>query len=652
MPIYDCSAKYLKQKRLKKINDLVTDFCTSNAEDKGDVLFFSLQQHLKDCNDSRHNDINYIWKNCSSKLTPSQCLALRIDTLQSKMQYKAQYNFLKKNVCNPLQSPSVVDEVELLYAPTSTRYSIEGVEYAENYYHTPAKMVNKTEYACKNSSFEPLNILQDFHSVMPEFASPNIKGVRWSYPDAIANTLKELEPKIVSGLKESHIDPNDPKILLITYIKDGADGLGDVAIHKELSDRYLPDKAFRFSFCVFKIEVVIGDSKPIEVFVEEKPNSVRTNRPLLEAICDENNRASSLVCLLPIENERSFMKDKIFRVQHENGWRRHCLKFFNSMIDEKLDRKESGLAGSGSSFICTLCEATSKTAVTDLGTFKISRTYSDTKEIAAYIRINPDKLSQSAIDNISKGVKRTPLLQAEAIEKCLDATHADINLGSFFKKLLVREVAGITQWEATADVKPILKDAEVRFDMHLKNTIGINPELMMPGNYARVLFDKVNESKVLSLIPHEERRKHLSSVLFKFRLMRKVYRAKDPKKECPEDISTYKVTAVEMARLLLVHFEYVSWPNYFHKVVEHVQEIIESPYGPGTVGGISGEGNECGNKIFRHMRKNLARKGNTLGGLRDVLWCHWLYSSPELCILAEITLKQTRCSLCLEIGHN
>lgn len=69
-------------------------------------------------------------------------------------------------------------------------------------------------------------------------------------------------------------------------------------------------------------------------------------------------------------------------------------------------------------------------------------------------------------------------------------------------------------------------------------------------------------------------------------------------------------------------------------------------------GGISGEGNECGNKIFRHMRKNLARKGNIQGGLRDVLWCHWLYSSPELTNLAEVTLKQARCSLCLEIGHN
>ena len=128
---------------------------------------------------------------------------------------------------------------------------------------------------------------------MPEIATPNVKGVRWSYPDAIANTLKQLEPKIVSDLIENKIDPNDPNILLKTSIRDGADGLGDVAIHKEISDRFLPDKAFRFSFCIFKIEAIVGNSEPVEIFVEDKPYSVRTNRPLLKAICDENQRASN-----------------------------------------------------------------------------------------------------------------------------------------------------------------------------------------------------------------------------------------------------------------------------------------------------------------------------------------------------------------------
>jgi len=69
---------------LKALNDSINYFCQRNAEDKGDVLFFSLQQHLKDNNDARHSEITDIWKNTNTKLTPSQFLALRIDTLQKK----------------------------------------------------------------------------------------------------------------------------------------------------------------------------------------------------------------------------------------------------------------------------------------------------------------------------------------------------------------------------------------------------------------------------------------------------------------------------------------------------------------------------------------------------------------------------------------
>jgi hypothetical protein len=38
-----------------------------------------------------------------------------------------------------------------------------------------------------------------------------------------------------------------------------------------------------------------------------------------------------------------------------------------------------------------------------------------------------------------------------------------------------------------------------------------------------------------------------------------------------------------------------------NKVIEHVQELIED--GTGTVGGLSEEGNEGDNKIFRHLKE-------------------------------------------------
>jgi hypothetical protein len=47
--------------------------------------------------------------------------------------------------------------------------------------------------------------------------------------------------------------------------------------------------------------------------------------------------------------------------------------FFNSMVDEKRDRLDSGLQGSGSKFVCTLCDADRESAVSNLGNFNINR---------------------------------------------------------------------------------------------------------------------------------------------------------------------------------------------------------------------------------------------------------------------------------------
>lgn len=653
MPIYDCKAKYVKQKRLKQIENSMEEFCSSKKEDKTDVLFFMLIHHLKSINDNRHEQINDIWGGGGfRKLTSHECLAIRIDTLQSKTQYKCQYDFLKSKGCNPFATPYALDEIECQYVPGSVRYSLEGQDHISNYYHTPVKPSRFHTNSPLDNSFEPLDITEDFPQCVPELATPNVKGCRWRYPDAVAKTLHELERDIVSGLELQNIDPYDPTILLKTYIKDGADGLGDVSVHKEVGDRYLPDKAFRFSFCVYKIEALLEDERKITIFVENRPNSVKTNRPLLEAICDENNHGSSTLCLLPIENERSYMKDKVIRIQTDCGWRRHVLIFSNSMIDEKLDRANSGFAGSGSNYLCTLCDATRETALSNLGNFVINRSFAETTEIGEYIRINPDNLSKSDLNKISKGVKSTPILQAEAAEKGLDATHADINCGSFFRKLLIREVAQINKWDMTEDVKSIIKNAEVKLDLHLKKTIGINPQLMMPGNYARAIFDPKNENFVLHLIEDDDRKSKVRELLEKFRFMRMIYRAIDPKAQYPTETKLYKQTAVAFGKTLIEHFEYAKWPNYIHKIIEHVQELIENDNGPGTVGGLSSEGNEGGNKIFRHFRKNLARKGSTYGGIRDVLWGHWLYSSPSLTRLSSKSKSEQRCSSCKCFGHN
>ena len=261
------------------------------------------------------------------------------------------------------------------------------------------------------------------------------------------------------------------------------------------------------------------------------------------------------------------------------------------------------------------------------------------------MRVNPDGYKENTLLNMSKGVKCIPISFIDPIFKGIDATHADINLGQFFKKIIVREIAQVTKWDLTQDIKCIVQDSESKFDKMLKLKLGMNHQLMMPGNYARTLFT-TDHSILLSLICNDERKKKLSEIVCLFNELRTVYRCLNPLADIPDNVFNYKRTALKMAGILLQDFDYVSWPNYLHKIIEHVQELICHPDGVKSVGSLSSEGNEAGNKLFRLFRKNIARRGSTYGGLVDVLNYHWLYSSKVLGKLAEVEHRKNKCSLC------
>jgi hypothetical protein len=60
----------------------------------------------------------------------------------------------------------------------------------------------------------------------------------------------------------------------------------------------------------------------------------------------------------------------------------------------------------------------------------------------------------------------------------------------------------VSQWELSEDVKTIVKAAENRFDIYMKEHCGINSQLMMPGNYARTFFSTSHDI-LLNLIADE-----------------------------------------------------------------------------------------------------------------------------------------------------
>lgn len=92
--------------------------------------------------------------------------SLRVDMLQTKDQYKSQYDFLKQKFANNvLQPPLALTERELAYMPGSVRYIVQSEELNQTYYHIPVKQcapVAGTAGAVSDPSREPLNILGIF----------------------------------------------------------------------------------------------------------------------------------------------------------------------------------------------------------------------------------------------------------------------------------------------------------------------------------------------------------------------------------------------------------------------------------------------------------------------------------------------------------
>ena len=138
----------------------------------------------------------------------------------------------------------------------------------------------------------------------------------------------------------------------------------------------------------------------------------------------------------------------------------------------------------------------------------------------------------------------------------------------------------------------------------------------------------------------------MQQTLEKFRVMRKIYRASSVFDNAREN---YKSVGISMGELLIENFPFARWPNYLHKVIEHVQELL-SVFG--SIGSLSSEGNEAGNKLFRLIRKTFAARNNTKDSLRDVLRVHWLYSSPALRKLVSVLKQKHSCSVCGLSGQN
>ena len=210
-----------------------------------------------------------------------------------------------------------MDKAEDTYLPSYVNYKIK--DNMDNI------IFNHSAYKS-----EPINLMADFREALPQFPVPNVVGVRWSYRNALAKSLQELGSEIDKGLDNCGITGNPT---LQVLIKDGGDGLGDVSMYKEKGDRYLEDKAYRYSFCVLKI-TVDRENERVVIWEEDTPGSVRTNKTLIEAVCDENQTAAMVACVVPVEREREQIANNLISVETGTLWRNFKVEFINSMEDE------------------------------------------------------------------------------------------------------------------------------------------------------------------------------------------------------------------------------------------------------------------------------------------------------------------------------
>ena len=216
---------------------------------------------------------------------------------------------------NPLQPPGQLDVEENEHLPGASDFEI----IAKNG-ETVFKHFGK-------DNIKPINILSDLLQCSSEVQSPSVKGIRYNYAEAIVSTLYELDPYIEKSLKEDKELPSDQ--IFHTTIKDGGDGLGSISVYKEKADQFLPDKALQFSFAVVSSTAKTSENTTKTVYEAENPNSVWVNRPLLVCIADKNNKASSIVCLSPIEMECEYLQYKVIKVKiSDDKWRLYKLNFF------------------------------------------------------------------------------------------------------------------------------------------------------------------------------------------------------------------------------------------------------------------------------------------------------------------------------------
>lgn len=644
-PLSSLKQKSSKRRRAAPLRIGLRSLVRLHKEEYGDTIKYLLIDYFEMCGRyAEARELTRFFDRKTFGMSARKCLALRVTCFQTKNQYQKRRQTVNASMDMELYKPLLqlnAEEDKLL--PAVANFKLEDLATDHDF------------ESVKTSGKEPIDIMSGFktdgpdgYPINPGFIIPNMAGFRWRYDQAIAQTLVEYNIDIEHALQQKSLDPSDPEHILHCRIKDGSDGLGEMPV--KVSKDVLPNKSLRYAFVLTHVWTIDSSGSKVTLYDEQQPNSEFWTRPLLVALCDENDPAAVGICHRPIEVEKNALQGAKMTITAENGnVHSYIIHIETKMMDEKLERVVKNYDASGSNYCCTLCEYNKATDSHVTGPVPITRNSNMTTDIGQELQFNASDghlRSQEAMKLYAKGVKSgKPLMKVSDI---LDSTHATINTAELIEKIYDHEISQETSnWNASLCDKEKLAEAKEARLNTLKRELGRNRGLMMKGNLGRVLYSKRCEDILVPLIPSPERQNVMRTFLTHMRDLRRVWVATHP--DCsPAEISNYNTIAEELGAHLREHFDYVTpWTNYLHKIISHGGELLEKY---GTIGGDASEGNECQNKVFRYVHKHLSRN-NSKVDIRDCLLFSWLYSSRILRRELVDPAKYT-CGNCGLLGHN
>ncbi|KAL8169690.1 UNVERIFIED_CONTAM: low-affinity glucose transporter protein rag1 [Gekko kuhli] len=593
--------------RLRELKLQVKAF--AEKEEGGDVKSVCLTLFLlalRARNEHRQADeLEAMMQGKGSGLHPAVCLAIRVNTFLSCSQYHKMYRTIKAITGRQIFQP-------LHALRTAEKSLLPGYHPFE--WKPPLKNVSS------NTEVGIIDGLSGLQQLVDDYPVDTI-AKRFRYDAALVSALMDMEEDILEGLKSHDLD-DYLKGPFTVVIKESCDGMGDVS-EKHGCGPAVPEKAVRFSFTVMNITMAHGNES-IRIFEETKPNSELCCKPLCLMLADESDHETFTAILSPLVAEREAMKNSELVLDMGGIPRNFNFIFRGTGYDEKLVREVEGLEASGSTYICTLCDATRLEASRNLVLHSITRSHAENLERYEVWRSNPYHETVDELRDRVKGVSAKPFIETVP---SVDALHCDIGNAAEFYKIFQLEIGEV--YKNSNAPKEERKRWQSTLDKHLRKKMNLKPVTRMNGNFARKLMSKETVEAVCELIMSEDRHEALKELMDLYLKMKPVWRSSCPSKECPELLCQYSFNSQRFAELLSTKFKYRyegKITNYFHKTLAHVPEIIERD---GSIGAWASEGNESGNKLFRRFRKMNARQSKCYE-IEDVLKHHWLYTSKYL----------------------